>query len=220
MSRVLPIFFIVTILGASCVKEYEDVPEEDYETLFPFTGIEKNDEDDGEIIIKDGNPDLNISTFDYANYSKDDVIRSTKYDITLTYRFDEGDMQNNTYSKSKIFVGFVNSDKYLRGVTSEDFNAFIPEEELQFMEEHNLEPLDLEMESGKDYSYSFKAQSGFPLYLSVRGMGVRGAKIQASITAIANNGLIEPIRLNTTISQNKEGPNPLTPPYCKYVILP
>lgn len=76
------------------------------------------------------------------------------------------------------------------------------------------------MTNGQKLEIKFKAYSGFPLYLSVTGVGPRNSSIKASIKAVSTDGLIEIPELKTEQFQNEEGPNMLRHPYCEYIILP
>ena len=76
------------------------------------------------------------------------------------------------------------------------------------------------MSNGEELEITFEVYSGFPLYLSVSGVGPRNSNVRASIKAVSADGLIELPELRTEQYQNEEGPNMLKHPYCEYFILP
>jgi len=76
------------------------------------------------------------------------------------------------------------------------------------------------LSNGKQHELHFKAQSGFPMYLLVNGVGPRGSSIKATISAISEDGftIVKPLKVNE--HQNEEGIGKLKGPFCAYIILP
>ena len=76
------------------------------------------------------------------------------------------------------------------------------------------------LSNGKQHELHFKAQSGFPMYLLVNGVGPRGSSIKATISAISEDGftIVKPLKVNE--HQNEEGIGKIKGPFCAYIILP
>ena len=210
----IAIIFLSLMSLCGCNKDGAAVIEEDYDKLFPFEGIDEYEDEDGEIVIQNADPNITKKTFEYKG--KDDVYEATTYEVVLKYVFE--DKNPNQGMPSRYFVRFVDETKELVSISSIPGTHFMDPEEY---EELNGAPAHAyEMEEGKTYEVKFQVQSGHQLLLCVNGYGPRNTSMKASLTATATDDSTEPIVLHTEQYQNDEGQVSLPYPYCKYVILP
>lgn len=187
-------------LAFSCSKPEIDTPEEDYETLFPFGGIDKPLISYEEQNLLHCDPHLTKELFRYPGVEIAENVR--EYEVTLTCSFNE---EGGGGSPTSTFVvKYVGADKALHLVVSH----------------RNTPDADVVMTLGKEYRTTFKVSSGFPMYLSVNGGGDRGSSIRAKMTAQCTDGFTVVKTLEATQYQNAEGINPIPEPYCNYIILP
>lgn len=193
--------------------QYNDT-EEDYDTLFPFGGIDDPETSDNEIVVKAGNPDITKYTFQYRG--NEESLGDVEYLVKLTYKFDE---YNTTWEnvKARYVLRFVNADKQLVSISSNPATNYWPTDEYDKGEAQGAHP---KMRPAKTYTQTFKVHSGFELLLCVNGAGPRGSSMVAQIEAQATDGSIPPVVLSSEQYQNAEGMVQLPIPYCKYVILP
>lgn len=212
---------LMLLLGATialmgCGNKFTDPPKEDYSTLFPFQGIDKPQRLEGEVIIKKGDPKVTRKTFVYPGDPT--LPQLTKYKVTLKYIFSEAESIPKDEVHSRYTVRFANEEGELVSIHSDPLSYYLPPDELE--DEDNIMFHDFEMDSGKSYTHTFKATSGFALFLCVNGHGERGSRISASLTATSLDGSVEPITLKVEGQQPFEGMVQLFNPYCEYAILP
>ena len=190
----------------SCSRSTADYAEEDYDTLFPFTGVEKPKISYEDQVVQLGNPDAPVSDFVYPGVEITKDVRT--YDVTLTCSFREVDILGNNVPEaelaSRYVVRYVAANRSLTTIatnkTNEDATSFLS--------------------NGQQHELHFKAKSGFPMYLLVNGVGPRGSSIKATISAISEDGLtiVKPLKVNE--HQNEEGIGKIKGPFCAYIILP
>lgn len=198
---------------ASCNEPFSDAPAEDYEKLFPFRGIDRPEADPGQIVERQGNPDLNRTTFVYQG--DDNTVGDTEYLVTLRYTLIDA---NPVDEGSRYVIRFVDDNRRLVSITSNENTAFMDSEEYGAL--NGAPGHGFSMRRNEEYTHTFKARSGFQLLLCVNGFGPRNTGVRASITATSLDGMVVPIRLSTEQYQNKEGHVALPNPFCKYIILP
>lgn len=222
MKRYIPLLIAVLLATSSCKQHFPADPQEDYEALFPFQGIDKPERDESDVIIRKGDIDVTAATFQYPG--DNDALPFTRYRVTLKYTFTEAPGQPGDRVDSRYVLRFVNAKKKLTSIGSNPNNGFLaPEEEetaWEDMEDEESYSEPFMMYSGMTYTHEFEAASGFALYLCVNGHGLRGSRIVASITAVSLDGSIAPITLKVEGIQPHEGTQQLLNPYCEYVILP
>ncbi|MCI7069379.1 hypothetical protein [Bacteroides pyogenes] len=216
----------VLLLVCSCNTVKEDtIINEDYEKIFPPKEIEKPENKRGELTVQLCDPDLALENYKYPGTEMPEGAE--QYKVTLVCRFNEidrkGDLVDDQLVTARYEVKYINEKKKLVTITCGKKNQESAEED--DTEEGNDEDgdegknIDV-MRNGQDLEITFTVYSGFPLYLSVRGMGPRNSNVKASIKAVSTDGLIEIPELNTNQYQNEEGPNMLRNPYCEYIVLP
>lgn len=193
--------FATYFVTLSCTKPNPDTPDEDYNALFPFGGIDKPVVSYDEQNIRHCDPQLTKKLFRYPGVEIADHVR--EYELTLTCTFNEEDTGSGEVT-STFVVKYVGEDKALHLVASHK----------------NTPDADAQMKIGEEYKVVFKAKSGFPMYLSVSGGGDRGASIKATLAAKCSDGYTVVKTLATEQHQNAEGINPIPAPYCNYIILP
>ena len=184
----------------SCSKPEKELPDEDYEKLFPFGGIDKPRISYDEQNLLHCDPQLTKAQFRYPGVEITENVR--EYTVTLTCSFDEASRGGDV--TSKFVVKYVGADKALHLVASHP----------------NTPDADAQMTQGTPYTVTFKVSSGFPMYLAVDGRSHRGASVKARLSAQCTDGYTVVKTLETEQHQNAEGINPLPAPYCNYLILP
>jgi hypothetical protein len=188
---------LVGLLLVACTKPKDD-PEEDYDTLFPFKGIEKPLISFEEQNLLHCDPQIDKIRFRYPGVNITENIR--EYDLTLTCSYKKGEDNQ----KPTFVVKYIGEDQKLHYVVSNP----------------NTENKDVVMEEDSEYTVSFRVKSGFPMYLSVSGSGVRGSQIEARIGGKCTDGYTVVKMLESVQFLNQEGVNNVPEPYCNYVILP
>lgn len=187
------------LLCSGCGKSHQDAPEEDYSKLFPFGGIEKPESSYDDLVVRPCDPNVALERYRYPGVDITQNIRS--YTVTLRCRFTELDGGEGDIS-SRYVVRYIAEDKTLQEIrTSPHWDG-------------------KKMQNRVEYTVSLRAYSGYPMYLSVSGLGPRSSIIEASIEAVSNDGLtvVEPLR--THQAQKNEGIDALQEPFCSFVILP
>ena len=197
----------------SCNKHPEDPVQEDYRKLFPFEGIEKPENIKGDLVVKPCDPELALQDYKYPG--EPEVAGAEEYEVILTCSFTE---ENNAGflvedPTSRYTVSYINEKKELIVITCEGSEVGEDEDE----EDDEAAP---KMENGSLVEIRYRVRSGFPMYLSVNGVGPRNSNVKASIKAVSVDGAIEIPELRTEQYQNEEGPNKLRTPYCEFIILP
>lgn len=189
------------LLLCGCNKDFEDVPREDYDRLFPFTGIDKPKPGE-DPVVRLGNPFL--SPQDYKYQGKEGIVPAREYMVTVTAAYYETNVMGISVAPSAYFIRFVNADKKLVtwGTTA------------------STERKDVELKEGVEHQETFTLRSGNMVYLIVNGTGDRGSSVKGSITVKDKAGLMLLPALKTFQHQNQEGPNFIPTPFCQYYILP
>ncbi|MBR8702582.1 hypothetical protein [Porphyromonas levii] len=207
LRRWLLLMILVPTLYA-CNKQCEEVEPEDYDTLFPFTGIEAPEQMNGNIVVRPCDPDLALEAYTYPG--EEDNLSGEEYTITMSCSFEESDRDGSRAKKpqSKYVVSYINEHKQLvqvvcdKGEDSKN-NTNAPK-----------------MKNFDEYRVTFKVRSGFPLYLSVTGSGPRNSHVEAKIEAVSKDEVVEVLPLAVHLYQNEEGIYRLKNPYCEFMILP
>ena len=225
------IWTICLLLICSCNTVKEDtIINEEYEKLFPPKEIEKPENKRGDLVVQLCDPELALENYKYPGTELPGDRE--EYDITLECSFEEigKDGTHVETATARYKVKYINDKKELITITcAKNAGEENPEEDEEEESEENEEDTgkrdDKEathpkMVNGGELTITFKAYSGFPLYLSVTGVGPRNSSVKASIKAVSTDGLIEIPELKTEQYQNEEGPNMLKHPYCEYIILP
>lgn len=224
---------LLLVCGCNTVKEDTTIDEE-YEKLFPPKEIEKPENKRGELVVQLCDPNLALKDYKYPGTEAPADMEA--YNITLECSFQEIDRDGEFTSPAtaRYEVKYINDKKELVTITCAKDKEIPEEDEEEEYEEDDEEhgenneetgkkdgkETTPKMTNGKKLEIRFKAYSGFPLYLSVTGVGPRNSSIKASIKAVSTDGLIEIPELKTELFQNEEGPNMLRHPYCEYIILP
>lgn len=200
MKNIKLLFFISTLLFWGCNVGHHDPAEEDYQTLFPWKGIEKPESGYEDMNIRQCDPEMALHNYRYLGVTIDNP---REYLVTLTCSFTEAPPTFFS-SHSRYEIKYIDENKNLKIIGSNP----------------NATHLTHRLTSQKEYSVSFTAKSGYPLFLSVNGVGNRASSVKAKITAVSKDNLIQVPELSTEINQNQEGLVKITDPYCEYVVLP
>lgn len=188
---------LLTLAMISCTPRGEATIEEDYTKLFPFKGIESPKIYYEDMIARKCDPDEALEKYKYPGVK---IPNEREYIVTLKCKYTALESNYDT----RYTVRYIAGDKTIKMVGTD---AAIP----------NVSDV---MENNVLKTISFRVKSGYPLYLSVNGVGARNSSIYASISAVSTNGHIVTPELSTEQYQNKEGPNRIENPYCQYIILP
>ncbi len=184
----------LSVLLMACNSSPEDPEPEDYDALFPFTGIDKP-----EISYEDmTHQQCDISNYVYPGVDTQDDAR--KYTVTLTCKYTKEDSNSPT---PYYFVKYVGIDKQLKAIGTNP----------------NTPDLEEILEEGKEKTITFTLPAGYPMYLSVSGKGDRGTRIEAVVNAVSTDGVVVVPELTYAISQNGVGIDQVVP-YCQYIVLP
>lgn len=198
MKYYLYIFLSLAIFS-SCARVAEDEIDENYQKLFPFTGIDKPETSYEDMNVTPCDPEIALSAYQYPGVIITDEVR--EYEVTLRCKYQQ-DTDNS--GAPNIMVRYIAPDKTLRVISSnkrdKDANEY--------------------MEKDNEKIITFKVYSGYPLYLSIHGTAPRGTSVTANISAHSLDGFVVVPTLKTTQNQNQEGTHPLPAPYCEYIILP
>lgn len=210
------LYLLIGLLAlTACNVEENDEIEEDYARLFPLKEIEKHSPLAGEAIVKQGDVNVTRKTFLYEG--TDTIKDKVDYTITLKYRLSEG---NEDAGKSRYVLRFVNEKNELVSISSNPKTDFVAPEEY-YAPDYLPQEGHPEMQANKEHTLRFKVKSGFQMFLCVNGAGPRNTGIRARIVAVAHDdGLTEPLVLQTEQHQVQEGQALLPQPFCKYIILP
>lgn len=183
----------------SCNQKDTDPQEEDYDKLFPFTGIEKPENAYEDMNIRICDADRVITQYNQLGVHIDNA---REYRVTIKCEYSETTEAQHTLAR--YYVRFVDQNKQVASVGSDATDS----------------ALNYKLTSDQEFTKTFVVKSGYPMYLLVNGIGHRGSKIKASISAVSTDGLVVVPALTSEQAQNKEGPNKLQNPYCEYIILP
>lgn len=190
-------FMLCLALVMGCTRPAQDDPVEDYKALFPFTGIDKRQTSFEDMERMPCNPDAALSTYKYPGVPiQDDAL---EYIVTLRCRYTEGEGGLPARYRLRYITEGSELVEVRSDADSDATDRLLPD---------------------VVYEKTFRVRSGYPLYLGVQGVAPRGSSISASISARSVDGLVVVPTLSTEQSQNREGPNPISAPYCEYIILP
>lgn len=209
--------FIITALSA-CAEAEKDSPSEDYDKLFPFEGIEKPESEKGNLTVKLCDPNMALKNYKYPGEEPTADSENEVYKVTVKCSFKEynnlGELEYNPVSK--YVVRYINEKKELIEVHCGLEPAEEGENETGNSSSSNVKYMD----NGEEFTITFNVRSGFPMYLSVNGVGPRNSSVKASIKAVTSDGLIEIPPLENEQHQNSEGIDRVPYPYCEFIILP
>lgn len=200
----IAMFFVV-----GCSPTVADDVEEDYDKLFPFPGIEKPKISYDDQALQLASIDMNENTYVYPGVEINGEKRT--YTVTLHCAFFEKDindeLEGDDYISSKYVIKYIDADKKLKTIVSKLDGSY---------DEDKVKTL----KNGQELSVTFQAESGFPMFLLVRGGGPRFSSVKATISAVSTDGftIVRPIQVEEY--QNEEGENLIKNPFCGYIILP
>lgn len=199
---------VCTFVAMACNRTPIDMPEEDYNQLFPFKGLEKPVINYEDMPILVGDPETSPQDYVYQGVT---FPTQRSYQVRLTYSFEEpadlgdGGLRPQSSVRSKIVIRYVGADKQLHELSTA--RTVSGENKIN--------------NDGKEHSLEFTLTSGQPLYLAVSGYAARSTTISAKLEAHSEDGLFTTPILKTKQTQNyDEGEASLPAPYCKYIILP
>lgn len=202
MNYLRYIMALVSIASLPLLSSCREKPlleeDEDYDRLFPFTGISKPDTSFEDMTVMPCDPSMALHAYKYPGVEIAEDAR--EYEVTIKAFFTLTDKR----SSASYVLRYISADKRLVTASS------IPKDDVASET----------LVANEEFVKTFTVQSGYPLYLSVNGVAPRGSTIRASITARSVDGLVAVPKLSMEQSQNKEGPNPIPAPYCEYIILP
>lgn len=191
---------ILCTLSACNKQYYTDPTPEDYNKLFPFKGIDKPQSWLEDMVVQLCDPSVALEAYRYPGVEISPEAQR-EYDVVITCRYSA---EVGGRDVPRFVVRYIDEHKAIREVGSAP----------------SFEPQDHRLELGKEWQRRFKVRSGYPLYLSVNGVGPRHSSIKASIIATSADGTIVVGPLSSQQYQNSEGPNNVPNPYCEYIILP
>lgn len=192
----IKILAILSLFALSCNPRHEDIAGEDYDKIFKFKGIDKPEISYDDMTTRKCDPELALEDYKYPGV---EITDKREYTITLKCKYSTIGSDTPQYE-----VRYIGEDKKIKTISSDS----------------NDTDLSVHLENGQEKVLTFKAYSGYPLYLSVNGLGPRNSSIEASISAVSSDGYITTPVLSTAQYQNAEGPNRIPNPYCNYIILP
>ena len=192
---------LLLLCAMSCQRNYHDPEPEDYATLFPFKGIEKPKISYEDQVRQVCDPYEALESYSYPGVEISEGKR--KYTVTLTCQVTErGAVPDEVYSR--FVVKYIGEDKQIHIIGSSA--SVSGAEEIMTLEE--------------PYEVTIEAESGYPMYLSVNGTAPRESNITASIRAVSEDGLTVVKELKVSQTQNREGQDYISQPFCEFIILP
>ncbi len=198
--------FFLALLAVSCSRSSEDYAEEDYNKLFPFGGIEKPKVSYEDQVVQLGDPYASVSDFVYPGVEITQNVRT--YKVTLTCSFKEqsfaGESGTTDKVDSRYVIRYIDADKKLRTIGTD----------------RRAQGTDFLLTKNKEHIVTFKARSGFPMFLWVNGVGPQNSSVHATISAVSEDGftIVKPLAVHEY--QNQEGIDKIKAPFCAYIILP
>lgn len=198
--------FFLALLAVSCSRSSEDYAEEDYNKLFPFGGIEKPKVSYEDQVIQLGDPYASVSDFVYPGVEITQNVRT--YKVTLTCSFKEQSFAGESGTTDKIdsryVIRYIDADKKLRTIGTDQ----------------RAQGTDFLLTKNKEHIVTFKARSGFPMFLWVNGVGPQNSSVHATISAVSEDGftIVKPLAVHEY--QNQEGIDKIKAPFYAYIILP
>ncbi len=206
MKRSKYAVFFLALLAVSCSRSSEDYAEEDYNKLFPFGGIEKPKVSYEDQVVQLGDPYASVSDFVYPGVEITQNVRT--YKVTLTCSFKEqsfaGESGTTDKVDSRYVIRYIDADKKLRTIGTD----------------RRAQGTDFLLTKNKEHIVTFKARSGFPMFLWVNGVGPQNSSVHATISAVSEDGftIVKPLAVHEY--QNQEGIDKIKAPFCAYIILP
>lgn len=198
--------FFLALLAVSCSRSSKDYAEEDYNKLFPFGGIEKPKVSYEDQVVQLGDPYASVSDFVYPGVEITQNVRT--YKVTLTCSFKEQSFAGESGTTDKIdsryVIRYIDADKKLRTIGTD----------------RRAQGTDFLLTKNKEHIVTFKARSGFPMFLWVNGVGPQNSSVHATISAVSEDGftIVKPLAVHEY--QNQEGIDKIKAPFCAYIILP
>lgn len=198
--------FFLALLAVSCSRSSEDYAEEDYNKLFPFGGIEKPKVSYEDQVVQLGDPYASVSDFVYPGVEITQNVRT--YKVTLTCSFKEQSFAGESGTTDKIdsryVIRYIDADKKLRTIGTDQ----------------RAQGTDFLLTKNKEHIVTFKARSGFPMFLWVNGVGPQNSSVHATISAVSEDGftIVKPLAVHEY--QNQEGIDKIKAPFYAYIILP
>lgn len=198
--------FFLALLAVSCSRSSEDYAEEDYNKLFPFGGIEKPKVSYEDQVVQLGDPYASVSDFVYPGVEITQNVRT--YKVTLTCSFKEQSFAGESGTTDKIdsryVIRYIDADKKLRTIGTDQ----------------RAQGTDFLLTKNKEHIVTFKARSGFPMFLWVNGVGPQNSSVHAIISAVSEDGftIVKPLAVHEY--QNQEGIDKIKAPFYAYIILP
>lgn len=198
--------FFLALLAVSCSRSSEDYAEEDYNKLFLFGGIEKPKVSYEDQVVQLGDPYASVSDFVYPGVEITQNVRT--YKVTLTCSFKEQSFAGESGTTDKIdsryVIRYIDADKKLRTIGTD----------------RRAQGTDFLLTKNKEHIVTFKARSGFPMFLWVNGVGPQNSSVHATISAVSEDGftIVKPLAVHEY--QNQEGIDKIKAPFCAYIILP
>ena len=192
--------FFLALLAVSCSRSSEDYAEEDYNKLFPFGGIEKPKVSYEDQVIQLGDPYASVSDFVYPGVEITQNVRT--YKVTLTCSFKEqsfaGESGTTDKVDSRYVIRYIDADKKLRTIGTD----------------RRAQGTDFLLTKNKEHIVTFKARSGFPMFLWVNGVGPQNSSVHATISAVSEDGftIVKPLAVHEY--QNQEGIDKIKAPFC------
>ena len=173
--------FFLALLAVSCSRSSEDYAEEDYNKLFPFGGIEKPKVSYEDQVIQLGDPYASVSDFVYPGVEITQNVRT--YKVTLTCSFKEQSFAGESGTTDKIdsryVIRYIDADKKLRTIGTD----------------RRAQGTDFLLTKNKEHIVTFKARSGFQMFLWVNGVGPQNSSVHATISAVSEDGftIVKPL---------------------------
>lgn len=204
----------------ACNDKEEPTVQEDYDQLFPFTGVDKPTPQFGQIVERQGDINMTAKTFQYLG-TKSDLFQ-TEYEVEIKYAMWEPSSRDGNV-KSRFALRFVNEEERLVSIGSDPDRNYMTVDEYDAWDtsEPYPEPEHSMPSDGEEQTISFTVKSGFQLLLCLTGNAPTGAWVEAEITATATDGSYPPIKIKTGKQvQGGEGQASIPNALCKYIILP
>ena len=107
---------VCAFVAMACNRTPVDMPEEDYNQLFPFKGLEKPVINYEDMPILVGDPETSPQDYVYQGVT---FPTQRSYQVRLTYSFEEpadlgdGGLRPQSSVRSKIVIRYVGADKQL-----------------------------------------------------------------------------------------------------------
>lgn len=222
-TYLFPILALV-FLCHGCKQGFPSDVREDYDKIFPLSGlnIERAEKALEDLPCRTCDATLALSEFDFSKYKPNGLMRS--YTVTVTVVVEE---VNSRDGESKDFESDI-VVRYIGKNGSEELLCTMPRkhETESVVEEHDEDSKEefkdtnvQSLKNGITSTAKFSVKSGYPLFLSVKGMGYPGVVVRASIKAVDDSGIISIPEISAEVNQPSPQPETIDS-FCKYLILP